>query len=359
MISCSCHLSNKKHALTTTHSITAASKHNLRLYTQQSEYNVELIEIVEGSGTSILNDVKQIYKDEFSEVLKEYNEGKRADRQIKDYLKYVSDSKKNDVAAEVILQIGDKEFWGQKTIEEWKAMTPLLKEQLEAFKAVVPEFKVASAVIHFDESSPHMQVVGIPVATGYQRGMKKQVAKTKVFTKERMEQIQDLLHDKAEKLILEHPEIFGDETLKPKEKGRNNDMSKEFYIRMKQKQYEEISEEITKLEVERDNLVEVKNEIAKATNKIVDEAVERIADTEMKKEFIRYAMLREPKTGIGKLVSGAFRKFKQWWELNKKPVVLEEARESTLEKLRRYKKNIEDENRTKVRNIASRRDLDR
>ena len=50
MISCSCHLSNKKHALTTTHSITAASKHNLRLYTQQSEYNVELIEIIEGSG---------------------------------------------------------------------------------------------------------------------------------------------------------------------------------------------------------------------------------------------------------------------------------------------------------------------
>ena len=172
MISCSCHLSNKKHALTTTHSITAASKHNLRLYTQQSEYNVELIEIVEGSGTSILNDVKQIYKDEFSEVLKEYNEGKRADRQIKDYLKYVSDSKKNDVAAEVILQIGDKEFWGQKTIEEWKEMTPLLKEQLEAFKAAVPEFKVASAVIHFDESSPHMQVVGVPVATGYQRGSK-------------------------------------------------------------------------------------------------------------------------------------------------------------------------------------------
>ena len=334
MISCSCHLSNKKHALTTTHSITAASKHNLRLYTQQSEYNVELIEIVEGSGTSILNDVKQIYKDEFSEVLKEYNEGKRTDRQIKDYLKYVSDSKKNDVAAEVILQIGDKEFWGQKTIEEWKAMTPLLKEQLEAFKAAVPEFKVASAVMHFDESSPHMQVVGVPVATGYQRGMKKQVAKTKVFTKERMEQIQDIIHDLSEKLIEEHPEIFGDETLKPKEKGRNNDMSKEFYIRMKQKQYEEISEEITKLEVERDNLVEVKNEIAEATNKIVDEAVEKIVDTKMKKEFLRYALLDEPKSSLGKLVSGTFRRFKECWEKNRKTFAIEETKESVLAKLK-------------------------
>ena len=336
MISCSCHLSNKKHALTTTHSITAASKHNLRLYTQQSEYNVDLIEIVEGSGTSILNEVKQIYKDEFSEVLKEYNEGKRADRQIKDYLKYVSDSKKNDVAAEVILQIGDKEFWGQKTIEEWKAMTPLLKEQLEAFKAAVPEFKVASAVIHFDESSPHMQVIGVPVATGYQRGMKKQVAKTKVFTKERMEQIQDIIHDQAERLIQEHPEIFGDETLKPKEKGRNNDMSKEFYIRMKQKQYEEISEEISKLEAERDNLVEVKNEIVEATDKLVDEAVEKMADTEMKKEFMRYALLDEPKTSLGKIVSTAFRNFKIWWERERKPKILKEAKESVLEKLTKY-----------------------
>ena len=322
MISCSCHLSNKKHALTTTHSITAASKHNLRLYTQQSEYNVELIEIVEGSGTSILNDVKQIYKDEFSEVLKEYNEGKRADRQIKDYLKYVSDSKKNDVAAEVILQIGDKEFWGQKTIEEWKEMTPLLKEQLEAFKAAVPEFKVASAVIHFDESSPHMQVVGVPVATGYQRGMKKQVAKTKVFTKERMEQLQDLLHDQAERLIQEHPEIFGEETLKPKEKGRNSDMSKEFYIRMKQKQYEDISEEISILEVERGNLIENQKEIMDATDKLVNEAAEKMADSEMQKEFMRYALLDEPKSTLGKIVSTAFKKFKVWWEQERKPRVL-------------------------------------
>lgn len=69
-----------------------------------------MIKIKEGSGTSILDDVKKIYKEEFSEVLKEYNEGKRADRKIKDYLKYVFNNKKNDIAAEVILQIGDIDF---------------------------------------------------------------------------------------------------------------------------------------------------------------------------------------------------------------------------------------------------------
>ena len=336
MISCSCHLSNKDHALTTTHSITAASKHNLRLYTKQTEYNVDLIEIVEGSGTSILDDVKKIYKEEFSEVLKEYNEGKRADRKIKDYLKYVSDNKKNDVAAEVILQIGDMEFWKDKSIEQWKAMTPLLKEQLEVFKATVPEFKVASAVMHLDEKSPHMQVVGVPIATGYQRGMKKQVAKTKVFNKERLEEIQDILHDHAEGLIKNHPEIFGDEKLKPKEKGRNNDMSKEFYIRCKQQQYEQLQAQVDILEEQRDNLVEEQKEVIKETNRIVSDAINKVADTEMKKEFIRYALLDEPKTKLGKIVSAAFREFKVWWEKTRKP----EVRESIIERLDRNKKEI-------------------
>ena len=47
---------------------------------------------------------------------------KESDRQIHDYLEYVSESKKNDVATEVILQVGDKEFWADKTREQWDAM---------------------------------------------------------------------------------------------------------------------------------------------------------------------------------------------------------------------------------------------
>ena len=57
----------------------------------------------------------------------------------------------------------------------------------------------------------------------------------------------------------------------------------------------------------------------------------------MKKEFMRYALQDGPKSSLGKLVSGAFRKFKEWWNMYKKPVVVEEKRESTLEKLRRYR----------------------
>ena len=344
MISCSCHLSNQKHALPTTHSVSSVSKHNLRLYKEQQEYNVALIEIVEGSGTSILDDVKRIYKEEFSEPLREYNEGKRADRQIKDYLKYVSDNKKADVAAEVILQIGDKEFWSQKSIEQWKEMSPLLTEQLEAFKKAVPEFKVASAVIHLDESSPHMQVVGVPVATGYKRGMSKQVAKSKVFTKERMVEIQAIMHADAERIINEHPEIFGDECLKPIEKGRNNDMSKEFYIRMKQQQYEAISEDIDRLEEEKDSLIQVKNEISAETEKIVNEAVDKVAESEMQKEFLNLASDDNPKSVIGKLVSEAFKKFKDWWVKSRGPKVVDKTKTSVMERLMEAQRIADEQN---------------
>ena len=117
------------------------SKHNLRLF-QSEEYNEEMIEVEVGSEVNILDDVKEIYEREFSEALAEYNKGKRSDRQIPDYLEYVSESKKNDVATEVILQVGDKEFWADKTREQWNAMKPLLRDQLEYVKEIVPEFKL-------------------------------------------------------------------------------------------------------------------------------------------------------------------------------------------------------------------------
>lgn len=47
----------------------------------------------------------------------------------------------------------------------------------------------------------------------------------------------------------------------------------------------------------------------------------------------------EPKTTLGKLVSGAFSKFREWWDIQRKPVMSEENRESTLEKLRKYSRH--------------------
>ena len=46
---------------------------------------------------------------------------------------------------------------------------------------------------------------------------------------------------------------------------------------------------------------------------------------------------------IGKLISGVWKKFKEWWEKEKKPRVVEKAKESVLKKLKESKEKVEEE----------------
>lgn len=220
------HMSAKSHALTTTGKVAQVSRHNLREY-ESADYDRNKIEIVSGSDKSILDNVKKIYHDEFDRALEQYNAGKRSDRQITDYLDHVSKSR-SDVAAEIIIQIGDQNFWRDKSDSERRQMSYIYRDQLRALEKLVPEFKVASAVIHYDESSPHMHVVGVPVASGYKKGLERQVAKTKVFDANRLSFLQDRMRDNAIRgmELEQNKNLFADMQLKTKEKGRNKDIPK-------------------------------------------------------------------------------------------------------------------------------------
>ena len=69
---------------------------------------------------------------------------------------------------------------------------------LECLQKLLPEFKIANAVIHFDEASPHMHVVGVPVWEGAKRGLSKKVSKRNVFTPQTLSVIlQDKLREEA------------------------------------------------------------------------------------------------------------------------------------------------------------------
>lgn len=220
-VSYSFHISSKSHAVTNTGKVGQVSKHNLREY-KSANYDKSQIEVLVGSSDNLLNDIKRVYHQEFDEALERYNQKqKRADRKIDDYLTHVSNSR-NDVAVEVIIQLGDKDFWKDKDQIQQKRMTHIFKDQLKALGEYCPDFKVASAVVHYDESSPHMHVVGVPVARGYEKGMETQCAKTKVFTKESLTFLQDKLRERAEIGM----DMFYNISLKSKEKGRNKDIPK-------------------------------------------------------------------------------------------------------------------------------------
>ena len=88
---------------------------------------------------------------------------------------------------------------------------------------IVPTFKIANATIHFDETSPHMHIVGVPVVENCTRGMKKQVGKTKIFTKTILTEIQDKMRKACIKSYNKFYEV--DTRLKEKQKGRNQDIN--------------------------------------------------------------------------------------------------------------------------------------
>lgn len=83
--------------------------------------------------------------------------------------------------------------------------------------------KVANAVVHYDETSPHMHLVGVPVKDGYKNGMKKQVAKSQIFTKTSLKEIQDKMRVNC---IEKFNEVYEQNAkLKIKQKGRNQDIN--------------------------------------------------------------------------------------------------------------------------------------
>ena len=198
--------------------LSKVNKHNLRDY---DNYKEEIC-VIYGSD-NLYQDVQDLYFREFEQARIEYNEKQtREDRKIKDYFKHISQDKQKDLACEFIIELGDMDFWNNKNDYYKRGMVQVYKEQVEDLMRIVPEFKIANAVVHFDETSPHMHIVGVPIKDNYTRGMRKQPAKSKVFTKESLTQIQD---EMRENCIKSYNKIYSEHSLlKQKKKGRNQDI---------------------------------------------------------------------------------------------------------------------------------------
>lgn len=108
----------------------------------------------------------------------EYNSKQsRTSRMIDNYFENVSNNEKKDLACEIILELGDKEYWDTKDENFKKKMSEVYKKQVDDLEMLVPNFKVASAIIHYDETSPHLHIVGVPIKYKNKNGMEKQVEK--------------------------------------------------------------------------------------------------------------------------------------------------------------------------------------
>ena len=246
------------------------NKHNLRDYDNQRE----LIRTIYGTD-DIVNDVKELYLEQFEEARIEYNNKQtREDRKIKDYFKKVCKSQ-NDIACEIIIELGDMDFWNDKNERYRFKMVDVYNEQVKDLIKIVPDFKIANATIHFDEVSPHMHIVGIPVSYDCKRGMKKQVVKSKLFTKNTLTQIQDKMRNACIKSFNKFYDM--DFKLKEKQKGRNQDINVK-----DMENYREIKKQLKQKE---QKLEKANNQTKKLdnTSKDIDKILDSLKPTKLNK----------------------------------------------------------------------------
>ena len=241
-------------AIQNANNLSRVNNHNLRKY----DDNQELIEIIYGTN-NLYDDVKNLYIKEFDEARIKYNEKQtRNDRKIDDYFEHISNNDKNDLACEIIIELGDMEFWGDKDDKFKRKMTDVFNQQIKDLEKVVSSFKIANATIHYDESSPHLHIVGVPIKNGNKNGMSKQVGKSTIFTKDSLRVIQDTMRIYC---INSFNKVYNsNKELKAKLKGRNEDVP----IKNMEKEYNHIKKQA---DVNRQRLEKVSNKTKETLEK--------------------------------------------------------------------------------------------
>ena len=161
-----------------------------------------------------------------------------------------------DLACEIIIELGNKKYWDTKDKEFKRKMTNVFIKQVNDLEQLVPNFKIASAIIHYDETSPHMHIVGVPIKYKNKYGQSIQVGKADVFTKTSLSKLQD----KMRILCIEsfNQEYNQNIILKDKKKGRNKD-----FLVSEMDNYQEMVEELDK---HQDNLNKANEKSIKLDN---------------------------------------------------------------------------------------------
>lgn len=229
--------------------------HNLRKY----DNNQELIKTIKGSD-DIVKDVKDLYLELFEDARIQYNNKQtREDRKIDNYFNKIATDDKHDLACEIVIELGDMVYWHDKSLKDKYKMIKVFENQINDLNEIVPDFYIANATCHFDEHSPHLHVIGVPVKENCKTGLSRQVGKTSIFTKESLVMIQDKMRERCIKEFNDAYEL--NSKLKEKKKGKNQDYTSFERLKFNEKE-KELKQNITNLENEVSSLKENKQNIS-------------------------------------------------------------------------------------------------
>lgn len=108
-------------------------------------------------------DIEKEFNKIFESDVIEYNKGKKPCRQIKNYYqKCLANQKMKNPVRELVVQIGDKD--NMKDISNRQRAVKVLEDFYKDFEKNYPNLKPIGAVIHLDESTPHLHLSVVPYA---------------------------------------------------------------------------------------------------------------------------------------------------------------------------------------------------
>lgn len=289
------HISTGKHSILTRNDFKRIESHNWRKY-KDGKDDSGIIELKNGEleGKSMLERFNYVLDKEISENIFDYNSRqKRADRKIygiDDYINKMESSKlPQNLAVEIIVQPCDREYWIENKDKRDK-MNDIFKEYLNFMETgMMKDFKVISATVHQDEDSPHLHVVGIPIADT-NKPPKKGISKGRVFTKKSLEFQQDQTRKFFEDNMKKY--IDKDFSFDEKTTGRNRDLTVDEYKELKtsfnkenfvkiEKAKEELNTNLESLDksFEHIDLFDLKNRKKIEKVQPVKESLERLINT--------------------------------------------------------------------------------
>ena len=152
--------------------------HNFNEYSRSRQEHIDNTKIKDNiilkeiSNKTIEKEFNKIFEND----IKEYNEKQtRNDRKIQSYYqKVLNDKKIRAPFREVIYQVGNKDNSKDPIVRE--KMIKTLKNFYEEFEKNYPKLKIIGAVIHLDESTPHLHIDVVPYADGSKKGLKHKVS---------------------------------------------------------------------------------------------------------------------------------------------------------------------------------------
>ncbi|PGA66163.1 plasmid recombination protein [Bacillus pseudomycoides] len=271
-------------------------KHNNRTMSEKEKERNSHIDYSRSDENKYLvqKDLKELYQEEFGEALEKYNaKQKRSDRKIEDYYKHIQSSKKTSLQQEMIIQVGDLNDFIRNA--DYKRANEILLEWFKDFEKRNPNLKVYNAVIHNDETSPHMHLNFVPVASGYKRGLEKQVS----FDRAIMQQDSALdktrpFDDWREKEVKLLEKILKERGIERKLVGSNEYKDVNEYKEKKdlEREIQWLEEKIAK---KKDELVKVSEQVPEKKMNLKSKKKE--IKTEVKPKFIGKPDIIEKETG--------------------------------------------------------------